>query len=98
MWAGTLCPSRQQVGRQAGSGPKGLRLRSSSKLVLTLILLLSIILSGCGVLATTAVVTTVVVVTAASVAVEGGILVDKGVYKTGEVVVDAVKGEEERQR
>jgi hypothetical protein len=57
-----------------------------------LILLLSIFLSGCGVLATTA------VVTAAELAVDGAILVGKGVYKTGEVVVDAVKGEEEKQR
>ena len=58
-----------------------------------LILLLSIFLSGCGVLATTAVATTVVVVTAADLAVDGAILVGKSVYKTGEVVVDAVKGE-----
>ncbi len=58
-----------------------------------LILLLSIFLSGCGILATTAVATTAVMVTAADLAVDGAILVGKGVYKTGEVVVDAVKGE-----
>ena len=64
----------------------------------SLILLLSIILSGCGVLTTTAVVTTAAVVTAADLAVDGAILVGKGVYKTGEVVVDAVKGEDEKRR
>ena len=63
-----------------------------------LILLLSIFLSGCGVLTTVAVVTTTVVVTAADLAVDGAILVGKGVYKTGEVAVDAVKGEEEKQQ
>jgi hypothetical protein len=50
-------------------------------------------LSGCGVLTTTAVVAGAVVVTAADLAVDGAVLVGKGVVKTGEVIVDAVKSE-----
>ena len=35
---------------------------------------------------------------AVGVAVYGAILVGKGAYKTGEVVLEAVKGEDEKQR
>ena len=63
-----------------------------------LILLLSIFLYGCCGSAHDCRVTTAVVVTAADFAVDGAILVGKGVYKTGEAVVDAVKGEGETQR
>jgi hypothetical protein len=55
-------------------------------------------LSGCGVLTTATVVAGGVVVTAADLAVDGAVLVGKGVVKTGEVVIDAVKGEDGKKR
>jgi hypothetical protein len=61
-----------------------------------LILLMSMLLSGCGVLTTTVAVTTAAVVTAADLAVDGAVLVGKGVYKAGEVVVDAVSSTPEK--
>jgi hypothetical protein len=50
----------------------------------------TILLTGCGTIATAAVVAGSVAVGAAELAVDGAILVGKGVYKAGEVVVDAV--------
>ena len=47
-------------------------------------------LFGCGTMATTAAVG--VAATAAGLAVDGAVLVGKGVVRTGEVAVDAVKG------
>jgi uncharacterized protein YceK len=58
------------------------------------ILFATLLLSGCGTIATAAVVTGAVVgaaTTVAGVAVDGVVLVGKGVVKSGEVIVDAVK-------
>lgn len=56
----------------------------------------TILLSGCGTIATAAVVAGSVAVGAAELAVDGAILVGKGVYKAGEVVVEAVSSEPEK--
>lgn len=56
-------------------------------------IVLTLALSGCGVLTTTVVVAGAVAVTAADLAVEGAVLVGKGVVKTGEVIIDAVKSD-----
>ena len=55
----------------------------------------SMTLAACGTIATTAAVGGAVVGvagTAAGLAVDGAVLVGKGVVKTGEVAVDAMKG------
>ena len=60
-----------------------------------LLILSSMTLFGCGTVATTAAVGGAVVgvaATAAGLAVDGAVLVGKGVVRTGEVAVDAVKG------
>ncbi len=56
----------------------------------------TILLTGCGTIATAAVVAGSVAVEAAELAVDCAILVGKGVYKAGEVVVDAVSPEPEK--
>ncbi len=60
-----------------------------------LLILSSMALVGCGTMATAAAVggaAVGVAATAAGLAVDGAVLVGKGVVKTGEVAVEAVKG------